>query len=147
MANSLDNLRPNITTTEQAQALGRKGGLASVESKKRKKTMRENAELLLSLPLQEGELKEQIKKLGLEDDEVTNQMAVMVSLFQKALSGDVNAFNSLQATKGEKPVAEVVLTPKKTADIDVEEIKKRLPPVINEKEIAIKEVKVVEEDA
>ena len=146
MANSLDNLRPNITTTEQAQALGRIGGLKSVESKKRKKTMRENAELLLSLPLQEGELKEQIKKLGLEDDEVTNQMAVMVSLFQKALSGDVNAFNSLQATKGEKPVAEVVLTPKKTADIDVEEIKKRLPPVINEKEIAVKEVKAVEED-
>lgn len=145
MANSLDNLRPNIRTTEQAQALGRKGGLASVESKRRKKTMRENAELLLSLPLKEGKLKEQIKKLGLEDDEVTNQMAVMVSLFQKALSGDVNAFNSLQATKGEKPVAEVILTPNKQ-DIDVEEIKKRLPPVINEKGIAIKEVKLAEEE-
>lgn len=140
MANE-QNLRPGQykLTVEQAK----KGGLASAESKKRKKTMRENAELLLSLPLQEGELKEQIKKLGLEDDEVTNQMAVMVSLFQKALSGDVNAFNSLQATKGEKPVAEVVLTPKKT-DIDVEEIKKRLPPVVNEKDIVIVEEKDVQ---
>ena len=145
MANSLDNLRPNITTTEQAQALGRKGGLASVESKRRKKTMRENAELLLSLPLKEGKLKEQIKALGLSDDDLTNQMAMMASMLRKALSGDVNAFNTLQATIGEKPVAEVVLTPKKT-DIDVEEIKKRLPPVLHEKEIAIKEVKLAEED-
>jgi hypothetical protein len=145
LANSLDNLRPNITTTEQAQALGRKGGLASVESKRRKKTMRENAELLLSLPLKEGKLKEQIKALGLSDDDLTNQMAMMASMLRKALSGDVNAFNTLQATIGEKPVAEVVLTPKKT-DIDVEEIKKRLPPVLHEKEIAIKEVKLAEED-
>ena len=145
MANSLDNLRPNITTTEQAQALGRKGGLASVESKRRKKTMRENAELLLSLPLKDGKLKEQIKALGLPDDDLTNQMAIMASMWKKALAGDVSAFSALQATIGEKPVAEVVLTPKKT-DIDVEEIKKRLPPVINEKEIAIKEVKLAEED-
>ena len=145
MANE-QNLIPKTTlSVEEAKRLGSLGGKASVASKRRKKTMRENAELLLSLPLKEGKLKEQIKALGLPDDDLTNQMAIMASMWKKALAGDVSAFSALQATIGEKPVAEVVLTPKKT-DIDVEEIKKRLPPVINEKEIAIKEVKLAEED-
>lgn len=146
MANE-QNLIPKTTlSTEEAKRLGSLGGKASVEARRRKKTMRENAELLLSLPLKDGKLKEQIKALGLPDDDLTNQMAIMASMWKKALAGDVSAFSALQATIGEKPVAEVVLTPKKTADIDVEEIKKRLPPVLNEKEIAVKEVKIVEED-
>ena len=84
-----------------------RGGKASAESRRLKKTMRENAELLLSLPLQKGKLKEQIRSLGIEDEEITNQMALIVSLFQKAMKGDVTAFNSLQATVGEKPTEKI----------------------------------------
>lgn len=69
--------------------------------------MRENAELLLSLPFQKGPLKEKMKGLGIEEEEITNQMALIVSLFQKALKGDVAAFNSLQATIGEKPTEKI----------------------------------------
>ncbi len=101
MANE-QNLHPaeyKLSLEEQ-----KKGGIKSGEVRRLKKTMRENAELLLELPLKSNKLKEQIKNLGIEDDEITNQMALIVSLYQKALKGDVNAFNALQATKGEKPI-------------------------------------------
>jgi hypothetical protein len=104
MANE-QNLKPSEYQLTQEEA--KKGGIASGIARRNKKAMRENAELLLSLPLQQGKLKEQIRSLGIEDEEITNQMALIVSLFQKAMKGDVTAFNSLQATVGEKPTEKI----------------------------------------
>lgn len=104
MANE-QNLKPSEYQLTQEEA--KKGGIASGIARRNKKAMRENAELLLSLPLQQGKLKEQIRSLGIEDEEITNQMALIVSLFQKAMKGDVTAFNSLQATVGEKPTERI----------------------------------------
>ena len=65
--------------------------------------IRDNLELLLSLPIKNDNMKKQLKALGIPDDEMTNQMAMTIAMWQKAIKGDVSAFNSIRDTKGEKP--------------------------------------------
>lgn len=100
MANE-QNLRPGeykLTLEEQ-----KKGGKASGEARKRKKQIKDDINLILSLPIQNNKLKEQLKGLGIGDEEMTNQMAMTIAMWQKAVKGDVSAFNTLRDTIGEKP--------------------------------------------
>ena len=95
-------------TKEEQKEIARKGGIASGEARRMKKTMKEQAQLLLSLAVKNPKLKKTMTELGLEDDEQTNQMAMIIAMMNKAISkGDVSAFNSLQATIGEQPIAKV----------------------------------------
>ena len=79
----------------------RKGGIASGEARRRKRTMREAAELFLSLPVKDDELKERMEALGVDGDDVDNQMAVIVGLTMKATSGDSKAAQVLAELLGE----------------------------------------------
>lgn len=106
-----DNLIPfNELTEEKQRELARKGGIASGEARRKKKTMRENAELLLSLGVKNDKLKKVMNELGIDEEEQTNQMAMLISMLNVTLKGGngaVQAFNSLQATVGEKPIEEI----------------------------------------
>ena len=75
---------------EEAVKNGRKGGIASGEAKRKRKTLKE--ELLLML----------------EDEEV--QKSVAVALIQEAQNGNVKAFGMLRDTIGEAPVEKVQTT-------------------------------------
>lgn len=86
MANN-QNLR--VPTSEEAREMGRKGGLASAEARRKRKTLREE---LLAL---------------LEDGDTQNK--VSVALIQSALEGNVKAFETLRDTIGEKPVEKVMV--------------------------------------
>lgn len=88
MANE-QNLKP-VSSKKEARERGRKGGLASVEAKRKRKTLKE--ELLLML----------------EDEEV--QKSVAVALIQEAQNGNVKAFGMLRDTIGEAPVEKVQTT-------------------------------------
>lgn len=93
-------------TGEEQAKIARQGGIASGEAKRRKKMIKENIELLLSLPLKNANAKKQLKELGIPEDEMTNQMAMVIKMYQTVLSGGkncVSAFNSLRDTIGEKP--------------------------------------------
>ena len=98
MAGGKDNLIPqaHVLTVKEQSA----GGKASVEARRRKKTMAETINRLMELPLIEGEHKETLKKLGLEESELNNQAAMVVSMYQEALKGNVKAFDSLRDTSG-----------------------------------------------
>lgn len=80
-----------------------RGGKASGEARRRKRMIKDNIELLLSLPIKNDNMKKQLKALGIDDDEMTNQMAMTIAMWQKAIKGDVSAFNTLRDTIGEKP--------------------------------------------
>ena len=88
MANE-QNLKP-VSSKKEARERGRKGGLASVEARRKRKTLKE--ELLLML----------------EDEEV--QKSVAVALIQEAQNGNVKAFGMLRDTIGEAPVEKVQTT-------------------------------------
>ena len=88
MANE-QNLKP-VKSKKEARERGRKGGLASGEARRKRKTLKE--ELLLML----------------EDEEV--QKSVAVALIQEAQNGNVKAFGMLRDTIGERPIDKVQAT-------------------------------------
>lgn len=97
-------------TTEEKREIGIKGGIASGEARREKKMIKDNIELLLSLPIKNAKTKEQLKQLGIDDNEMNNQMALVIAMYQKALKGDVSAFNTLRDTIGQKPIEKVETT-------------------------------------
>lgn len=85
-----ENLRP-VKTTDEARARGSAGGKKSAAVKRRKKELREATAFLMSLPTSYEDVKEEMRLLGIVDDEMTNQMAILVSMFKRAVQGDVKA--------------------------------------------------------
>ena len=94
---------------EEAKKNGRKGGIASGKARREKKLLKDQIKLLLSLPFPDVQdkngkkLKGMFKQLGIDEDNIDNQMAMVIAMWQRALKGDVNAFNTLRDTVGEKP--------------------------------------------
>lgn len=103
MANE-QNLKPGeykLTLEEQ-----KKGGIASGEARRKRKAIKDQMELLLSLPIKNSKMKAQLKQLGIPESEMTNQMAMVIKMYQTVLNGNnnsVSAFNSIRDTIGEKP--------------------------------------------
>lgn len=87
MANS-ENLKQ--LSSNEARKNGRKGGIKSGEKRRARKALKE--ELLLLL--ESGD----------------NQQKMSVALFQKALKGDIKAFEVIRDTIGEKPTDKQQLT-------------------------------------
>lgn len=87
MANE-QNLKP-VTSKKEARERGRKGGLASGEARRKRKTLKEELLLMLS----EGE----------------TQQSVTLALIEKAMSGDTKAFEVIRDTIGEKPIDKVMI--------------------------------------
>lgn len=116
MANE-QNLKPKTTLSkEEAKKMGSKGGKASVESKRKRKALKEQLEILLALPVKSEETKTKIKALGIKDEEINNQMAMTIALYQEALKGNTKAVEIIRDTIGEKPI---------------EQIQNLNPPIIN----------------
>lgn len=76
-----------------------KGGKASVETRRRKKTLREKAKLLMSLSIQDQEDLLKAQKLGLNVEDVDIEMMNlihMLNIVKKENFNSVGAFNSLK---------------------------------------------------
>ncbi len=117
MANE-QNLIPFGDRTESEQrAIQSAGGIASGKARRERKKMREQAEMLLSLPFQNREIQDQdgnVKSLleeykkvsGIDNiEDIDNQMAMLIAMFNVVLGGgkgSVQAFNSLRELVGEK---------------------------------------------
>jgi hypothetical protein len=100
-----ENLIPNSQRSpEELRENGRKGGKASGKVRRKKKLMREQMELLLSLPLKNEKVEQKLTELGIYKKDMDNQMALIASMFAKGLSGDVPAATFIRDTIGEKPV-------------------------------------------
>ena len=92
-----ENLRP-VSSKEEARERGRKGGLASGEARRKRKTLKEELLLMLS----DGDIQEKIS----------------VALINEAINGNnsgsvTKAFEVIRDTIGEKPVDKVMI-----ADVD-----------------------------
>ena len=86
------NLIPFDERTEEEQReIRASGGRASGESRRRKKSLREAAELYLSLPVANRRAWNKISAEGVDPDDIDNQMAMIIGLTQKAVKGDAKA--------------------------------------------------------
>ena len=68
--------------------------------------MRETLDILLNMPLKKGKVysAEEIKSFAdLKGKNITIDQAMMITLVQKALKGDLNAITMVRDTVGEKP--------------------------------------------
>lgn len=100
----------SMMTPEQRAECGRKGAQKSMETKRKRKEMRETLDILLKMPLKKGKQynAEDIKCFAdLKGKNITIDQAVMVCLVQKALKGDLSAIAMVRDTVGEKPVEKV----------------------------------------
>ena len=53
-------------------------------------------------------MREVFKNFGIEEEEIDNQMAMVLSMWRSVINkGDVSAFIALRDTVGEKPINEV----------------------------------------
>lgn len=105
MANEKNLIPWNKRTEKEQREYARKGGKKSGEVRRKRKAMKEQMEMLLSLPFKQSEALDFMKDLGIEEDNLDNQMALIVAMYGKALKGDVQAFNTIrEVVQDEKTV-------------------------------------------
>lgn len=78
-------------STDEAQENGRKGGIASGAARRRKKSLKEAADLYLSLPLRDKRKLNAMIRDGIDVENADNQMAIIVGLTKMAQAGDHKA--------------------------------------------------------
>ena len=96
------NLKP--LSTDKAREIGKKGGKKCVESRRKRKALKEQMELLLTLPLTDERAKKQFESMGIDADNMDNQMAMVVKTYAQALKGNINAVNVIREIIGERVV-------------------------------------------
>lgn len=96
-----ENLKPHRKGDPATVEKGRKGGKASQEAQKRKRTMREWAQLYGELPLHEGKVRDPKTADGIRDANPTMDGAVMAAMYGKAAKGDVRAASFIAQMKGQ----------------------------------------------
>lgn len=82
-----------VPTSEEARLYGSKGGKASVESRRRKKSIREIMQMLLAMA-PSGDI-DGLGLEGIENEELTNQLVVAAALMGRAKVGDVAAVKEI----------------------------------------------------
>ena len=88
MANE-QNLIPFSERSEsEAREYGAKGGRNSGVTRRRKRTVKQAVELVMSLPVSDPKVKAKLKKMGIDMDDADNQTAVVVGLLGRAMKGD-----------------------------------------------------------
>ena len=78
-------------TREQHSEDSRRAGIASGVSRRRKKSLREAAELYLSLPVSDKRTWNKLSRDGVEPEDLDNQMAIIAGLTMRAIMGDSKA--------------------------------------------------------
>lgn len=120
MANE-ENLVPFDERTESEQReIASAGGKASGAARRRKKSLKQKMQLLLSLPAA-GNDQAELAAMGVEPGDMDNEMVLIKALFLAAAEGDTKAFDRIQDVLG-KSVAREELALKK------QEAKKRNTP-------------------
>ena len=86
---------------EKAKKNGQKGGKKSGEVRRQKKLMKDTMKMLLSLDMPECDGKEELKKLGIDNEDLTLQTGILVNQVKKALRGDLDSAKFVRDTAGE----------------------------------------------
>lgn len=89
-------------TPEEVREMARKGGKASGIARRRKKSLREAADLLLSMPVKDKKTQNAITKMGIDPDDADNQMAMLVGLMKAGQLGDAKAAKLVFDVLGEE---------------------------------------------
>lgn len=99
-------------TGEEQARNAQKGGVASGKARRRKKLLKDTVNMLLALPMQEGQLDKLTDLKSIKDKNITVEEAMVLKQIQNAMKGDLRAFESIIALSearnktGEQPKAQ-----------------------------------------
>lgn len=89
MAN-VQNLK--VPSSKEARENGKKGGVASGKSRRKKANLKKAFETILQAEVASPNVKKQLEELGFDS---TNEMALAMVMMQKAMKGNVRAFEQI----------------------------------------------------
>lgn len=96
----------NAITKEDASEKGKIGAKKSLDTRRKKKKLKEALTALMELPVSERN-KQSMRALGIDDKDMNNQMLIAVAAFQKAIKGDVRAMEFIRDMTGQQPVTKL----------------------------------------
>ena len=88
MANEKNLIPLTERGKEDAKRIRQKGQAAQVAARRRKKSLREAADLYLSLPLRNKRELNAMLRDGIDQEDSDNQMTIIVGLAKMAMAGD-----------------------------------------------------------
>lgn len=91
MANEGNLIPLNRRTKSEQREIQAAGGRAAGALRRRKRSMREAADLYLSLPVSDRKQWNKLARKGVDPEDVDNQMAIIVGLAEAAAKGDARA--------------------------------------------------------
>ena len=98
--NERNLIRPEDLTPSERREIAQKGGKASGEARRRKKDMKQKMKALLELPAAVND-REQLQALGVDPDDMDNEMVLVMAMFLGAAGGDVKAFDRVMQLLGQ----------------------------------------------
>lgn len=90
----LDNLKKGADyrfTKENAAEMGRKGQIASVKAHKRNRDVYMMTRKMADASIQDGDLRQAILDLGMEDEDLVNAALIVKAVFDSAAAGNISA--------------------------------------------------------
>ena len=119
------NLIPFDQRTEEEQRdIRSAGGKASGVSRRRKRSLKEAADLYLSLPVSDRKMWNKISRRGVDPEDIDNQMAMIIGLTMAATAGDAKAAKVIVDLLGEDAHSEEAAVHPLVSDL-VTAVKKR----------------------
>ena len=92
MANEQNLIPANQRSKSEARKNGSKGGIASGKARRKKANLRKAFETILQAEVASPNVKKQLEELGFDS---TNEMALAMVMMQKAMKGNVRAFEQI----------------------------------------------------
>jgi hypothetical protein len=138
MAANRENLvRNSDLTPQERREKASKAGKASVEARRKKKTMKEVLEYMLHNSELKPALKQMLADEGIDENEMNHQMVITRSLIAKAEQGDVQAYNTICAMIGEKPADKLDLSGSLDSKIEIGFVETGIDPASDESEVDV----------
>lgn len=117
MANE-NNLIPfSKKSVSEARESGAKGGKKSAEVRQRKKLLKDRMKSLLSLPASDFDDYNEASAMGVDVSEIDNETILIIGLYKKAKSGDVQAFKEIRNLIGQDLATEEMALKKKELEL------------------------------
>ena len=92
MANEQNLIPANKRSKSEARENGSKGGIASGKARRKKANLKKAFETILQAEVASPNVKKQLEELGFDS---TNEMALAMVMMQKAMKGNVRAFEQI----------------------------------------------------
>lgn len=100
------NLIPNSSRTpDELREQTAKAGRASGAARRRKRDLKAKMKMILELPVSDSGDAEAVSAMGIDAEEIDNETLMLIGLFQKAKSGDVQAVREVRSILGKDHAA------------------------------------------